>query len=478
MRLPALLALTLCAALPAQAADISASRQTAASKQARAGEAEFRALYKELVEINTTLSVGSCTKAAEAMKARLLKAGFPESQTKIIAKPDRPQDGNLVAWLPGSNPKLKPVLLLAHIDVVEANREDWERDPFTLVEEDGFFYARGASDDKAMAAVFTDSMVRYQQEGYKPKRGIKLALTCGEESPNVFNGVKYLIENHRDLIDAAFALNEGGGGRYDQKSGVYRYVAVLAAEKVYQDYTLTTTNPGGHSSRPMPDNAIYQLSHALAKIEAHSFPIEMSDVTRPYWAKFGVIEGGQKGADMIAASKDDQEAIARLRKDPSANAILHTNCVATQIQGGHAPNALPQRATANVNCRIFPGHTQEEIRQVLIKVVNDAGVKIEFQSPPEAVGPKPPLSKEVMGPIEALSADMFPGVAVIPTMASGATDCRFFTPAGIPCYGVSGMLSDGATSNAHGLNERIRVQTLMEGREFLYRLTKMYAGGR
>jgi acetylornithine deacetylase/succinyl-diaminopimelate desuccinylase-like protein len=459
----------------AQAADITASHQTSASKQARAGEAEFRALYKELVETNTTLSVGSCTKAAEAMKARLLKAGYPESQLHVIVPPVRPQDGNLVADLPGTDSKLKPVLLLAHIDVVEANRADWVRDPFTLVEEDGFFYARGSSDDKAMAAVFADSMVRFKQEGFKPKRGIKLALTCGEESPNVFNGVKYLIENHHDLVDSAFALNEGGGGRYDQKTGVYRYVAVLAAEKVYQDYTLTTVNQGGHSSRPTPDNAIYQLAHALEKIEAYSFPIEMSDVTRPYFAKFGVIEGGDHGADMIAASKGDEAAIARLRTDPSANAILHTNCVATQINGGHAPNALPQRATANVNCRIFPGHSQEEILQALKTAVNDPGVKIEFQSPPEKPGTPPPLSKEVVGPIESLSKDMFPGVAVIPVMSSGATDCRFFTPAGIPCYGVSGMFGDGATGNAHGLNERIRVQSLIEGREFLYRLTKAYA---
>ena len=467
------LAATVCAT--AQSADIKESRQTAASKQARAGEAEFRALYKELVETNTTLSVGSCTKAAEAMKARLVKAGYPDSQLHIIVPPVRPQDGNLVADLPGSDSKLKPLLLLAHIDVVEANRADWVRDPFKLVEEDGFFYARGSADDKAMAAVFTDTMVRLKQEGFKPKRGVKLALTCGEESPNVFNGVKYLIENHRDLVEAAFALNEGGGGRYDINTGVYRYVAVLAAEKVYQDYTLTTTNKGGHSSRPTPDNAIYQLAHALDKIEAYSFPIEMSDVTRPYFAKFGAIEGGDSGADMIAASKDDAAAIERLRKDPSANAILHTNCVATQINGGHAPNALPQRATANVNCRIFPGHTQEEIRQALVSAVNDPGVKIEFQSAPEKPGAPPPLSKDVIGPIEKLSADMYPGVAVIPTMSSGATDCRFFTPSGVPCYGVSGMLGDGATGNAHGLNERIRVQTLIEGREFLYRLAKMYA---
>jgi acetylornithine deacetylase/succinyl-diaminopimelate desuccinylase-like protein len=473
-----LIALVCLAVSVAQAADIRESRQTAASKAARAGEAEFRALYKELVEINTTLSVGSCTKASEAMAARLKTAGFADGDIRIIAPKERPQDGNLVAYLNGTDASLKPVLLLAHIDVVEADRDDWERDPFKLVEENGFFYARGSSDDKAMAAVFTDSLIRFKKEGYRPKRGIKLALTCGEESPNVFNGVKYLLENHRDLIDAEFALNEGGGGRYDQTTGIYKYVAVLAAEKVYQDFTLTTMNPGGHSSRPMPENAIYQLTHALAKIEKHSFPIEFSETGRAYFEKFGVVEGGAKGADMIAAAKGDAAAAQRLLADPSLNAILKTNCVATQINGGHAPNALPQRATANVNCRIYPGHKQEEILAELVRVVNDPGVKVEFQSKPETPGAPPPLSTLVMKPIERLAKDMFPGVAVIPTMNSGATDCRFFTPAGIPCYGVSGMLSDGATTNAHGLNERMRVQTLLEGREFLHRLTQMYAGGK
>jgi len=477
LRLAAFAAASVCIAA-AQAADITASRQTAASTSARTGEADFLALYKELVETNTTLSVGSCTDAANAMKAHLLAAGYPEAQVQVIVPPDWPKQGNLIADLPGSDPKLKPLLLLAHIDVVEANRADWVRDPFKLVEEDGFFYGRGSSDDKAMAAVFADAMVRFKKEKYRPKRGIKLALTCGEETPNVFNGVSFLVQNHRDLVDAAFALNEGGGGRYDQKTGVYRYVSVLAAEKVYQDFTLSTTNQGGHSSRPTPDNAIYQLAHALDKVEAHQFKVEFSDTTRGYFEKFGAIEGGAHGADMIAAAKGDAAAIERLKQDPSANAILRTNCVATQIQGGHAPNALPQKASANVNCRIFPGHNQDEIRQELIAAVNDPGVKLEFQSPPEKVGAPPPLSREVMGPVEKLSADMYPGVAVIPTMSAGATDCRFLTPAGVPCYGISGMLGDGATSNAHGLNERIRVQTLIEGREFLYRLAKMYAGGK
>jgi acetylornithine deacetylase/succinyl-diaminopimelate desuccinylase-like protein len=480
MRFPTLLAASFVLAIAAtvHAADITASRQSAASRQARAGEPEFRALYKELVEINTTLSVGSCTDAANAMKAHLLAAGYTDADAQVIVPPQFPKQGNLVALLPGTDQGLKPVLLLAHIDVVEANRADWERDPFKLVEEDGFFYARGASDDKAMAAVFTDMMVRFKRDKYRPRRGIKLALTCGEETPNVFNGVKFLIESHREVIDAGFVLNEGGGGRYDQNSGVYRYNSVLAAEKLYQDFTLTTTNPGGHSSRPTPQNAIYQLGRALAKIEAHSFPIEFNEVSRAYFRKFGEIEGGDKGADMVAAAGGDGAAIERLRADPSANAILHTNCVATQINGGHAPNALPQKATANVNCRIFPGHDPAEILTELVRVIGDPGVKVEFQSKPETPGAPPPMSREILGPIEALSRDMFPGVAVIPGMAAGATDCRFLTPAGIPCYGVSGMFGDGATGNAHGLNERMRVQSLLEGREFLYRLTRAYAGGR
>jgi acetylornithine deacetylase/succinyl-diaminopimelate desuccinylase-like protein len=362
---------------------------------------------------------------------------------------------------------------------VEAKREDWQRDPFKLTEEGGYFYARGASDDKAMAAVFADSMARFKREGYRPKRGIKMALTCGEETPNVFNGVEYLIKNQRPLIDAAFAINEGGGGRLDQQTGKYLYNGVQVGEKLYQDFTLETTNQGGHSSRPMPDNAIYQMAEALRKIQAFEFPIEFNDTTRTYFERFGNIVGGASGTDMkAAAATQDAAAIARLKADPTLNGMLHTTCVATMIEGGHAPNALPQHVSANVNCRIFPGHAPEEIRQTLTKVIGDEKVKINFQAPPETPGTPPPLTKDVMGPIEALTKDMFPGVTVVPTQASGATDGRFLTPAGIPTYGVSGMFSDGATTNAHGLNERIRVQSLLEGREFLYRLAKLYADDR
>jgi acetylornithine deacetylase/succinyl-diaminopimelate desuccinylase-like protein len=291
--------------------------------------------------------------------------------------------------------------------------------------------------------------------------------------------VSYLVEHNRDLMDAAFALNEGGGGRLDGKTGVYQYNGIQAGEKLYQDFTLETANQGGHSSRPTPDNAIYQMSQALAKLQAFEFPIEYNDATRGYFAKFGDIVGGQQGADMKAvAATGDSAAVDRLKKDPSLNGTFHTTCVATMINGGHAPNALPQHVTANVNCRIFPGHAPEEIRQQLIQAIGDPGVKVAFQAPPEKAGPPPKLTPEIMRPVEKLTKDMYPDVPVVPAQSSGATDGRFLTAAGVPTYGVSGIFSDGATTNAHGLNERIRVQSLMEGREFLYRLAKMYTGGK
>ncbi len=471
-------AVGLAALAAACASEPGASAQgSKADQQARAGETEFRALYKELIEINTTLSVGSCTKASEAMKARLSAAGYPDSDMHLITDPKRPQDGNLVALLPGADASLKPIMLLAHIDVVEANRADWVRDPFKLTEEGGFFYARGAMDDKAMAAIFTDSMVRYKKEGYKPKRGLKLMLTCGEESPNTFNGVKYLVENHRQLIDAEFALNEGAGGRLDpDNNNAYVFNGVQAGEKLYQDYTLEVTNPGGHSSRPVPDNAIYRLGVALEKVSKLEFPIEFNDATKGFFLKMAEMTPGQEGADMKAAATTRYAAaIGRLRANPSYNSLLHTTCVATQLTAGHAPNALPQRATANVNCRIFPGHSQEEIRKQIEAAVGDKDVKVTLQAEPETPSPAPPLTPFIMGPIEKLTKEMFSGAPVVPTMAAGATDGRFLTPIGIPTYGVSGIFADPATTNAHGLNERVPVKSLMEGRAFLYRLTKMYA---
>jgi acetylornithine deacetylase/succinyl-diaminopimelate desuccinylase-like protein len=468
----------LAAVCAGQSADLRAGQASKTSNSARAGEQAFRELYKELIEINTTLSVGSCTEAARSMKAHLGRAGYSENDLSLIAPPNRPKDGNLIALLPGTDASLKPLMLLAHLDVVEAKREDWSRDPFKLIKEGGYFYARGAADDKAMASIFADSMVRFKQEGYKPTRGIKLALTCGEETSENFNGVSYLIEHHRALMDASFALNEGGLGRLDGKTGAYQYNGVQAGEKLYQDFTLETVSPGGHSARPTPDNAINQMAQALTKVQAFEFPIEFNDATRSYFAKFGEIIGGAQGADMeAAAGNGDAAAVTRLKKDPGLNGSLHTTCVATMINGGHAHNALPQRVTANVNCRIFPGHPPEEIRQTLIRTIGDAGVKVAFQAEPEKAGPPPTLTRDIMEPIEKLTSELFPGVPVVPAQAAGASDGRFLTAAGVPTYGVSGIFVDPATENVHGLDERIRVRSLMEGREFLYRLTKMYAGG-
>lgn len=454
---------------------------SASSADPRAGEAEFRELYKELIETNTTLSVGSCTLASEKMKARLVAAGYPESDLHILVnpKPNRPQDGNLIAILPGSNPAKKAILLMAHIDVVEAKREDWVRDPFVLTEEGGFFYARGASDDKAMAAIFVDSMVRFKRDGYKPERTIKMMLNCGEESPNEFVGAKYMVENHLDLISAEFALNEGAGGRIDPETGKYVFNGVQAGEKLYQDFQIEVTNPGGHSSRPVPDNAIYRLGAALGKVQSYEFPIEFNDATRGFFRRMGQITPGQEGQDMRdAADGENAAAIRRLMLNPSYNATFRTTCVATQLTAGHAPNALPQRATANVNCRIFPGHTQEEIRQKLEGAIGDKDVKVTMRSEPETPGAPPRLTPEILGPIEKITEQLFPGVPVIPAMATGATDGRFTTPAGIPTYGVSGIFADAATSGTHGLNERVGVKQLYDGRVFLYLLTKEYAGGK
>ncbi|MGA2186930.1 MAG: M20/M25/M40 family metallo-hydrolase [Steroidobacteraceae bacterium] len=442
-------------------------------------EAAFRALYKELVETNTTRSVGSCTRAAQAMRARLLSAGIPAADTQILAPADRPNDGALVAVLHGTDKRTKPILLLAHIDVVEAKREDWERDPFTLVEENGWFYARGASDDKAMAAVFTDSLMRYRTEGFKPRRDIKLALTCGEETPDVFNSVKWLIDTHPDVLSAAFALNEGAGGELD-KNDKPLALQIQAGEKVYQDFALDATDVGGHSSRPTKNNPIVRLSAGLAKLGAHDFAVALNQATRGYLEAESRLVAPELGADMLAVLRDprDEPAVERLwAVNPGWNGILRTTCVATEINGGHAANALPQHAHANVNCRILPGVPIAEVQQEIIAVLGDAKITVAPTGDPGTQSPLPPLSPDIMGPVRKVAAELWPGVAIVPSMSTGATDGRFLNAAGTPTYGLSGMFHDAEGSHAHGLNERIRVSSLMDGRRFLYEVVKLYANG-
>ncbi|HEY7639599.1 MAG TPA: M20/M25/M40 family metallo-hydrolase [Steroidobacteraceae bacterium] len=445
----------------------------------RPDQAAFREIYQELVETNTTLSAGSCTEAAEKMAARLRKAGYPDSDLHLFATPDHPQEGGLVAILPGTDPKARALLLLAHIDVVEAKRADWERDPFKLVEENGYFYARGSLDDKSMAATWVDTLIRLRGERTKPRRTVKMALTCGEETSGAFNGAEYLVKEQRELIDAAFALNEGAWGMLDA-SGKRVMMGVQAGEKTSQNFRLEVTNPGGHSSRPVKNNAIYHLAGALTRIEHYEFPVKLNDTTRTYFSRMANIVGGEMGAAMtkLVADPKDAAAIAKITDDPTYNGMLHTTCVATMLDAGHATNALPQRARANVNCRIYPDESADSVQQVLQQVVADPEVKVstlETRGPPSVV---PPLTREIMGPIEKVSARFYPGVPVIPLLQPGATDGQFLSTSGIPTYGVNGLFMDPDLGFIHGLNERVRVQSLYDGRDFLYELVKIYAAQR
>lgn len=439
-------------------------------------QVQFRALYKELVETNTTLSSGSCTDAAAKMGARLKAAGFPDSDITYFADPNFPRQGGLVAVLPGTSKTEKAILLLAHIDVVEAKRADWSRDPFTLVEENGWFYARGASDDKAQAAIFTDAMIRLKTAGAKPRRSVKLALTCGEETPGTFDGAEWLTKNRRDLIDAAFALNEGGYGSRDA-AGKPETLGFQAGEKVFQNFRLETTNPGGHSSRPRPDNAIYELAQALVNVGAYEFPVQFNDTTRAYFTAMAKITGGATGAAMTAllANPGDAAANAIVSKNPDWHTKLRTTCVATTIEGGHAENALAQRARANVNCRMFPGDPIANVQAQIVKAVNNPAVTVSALPPLSPTPPPPPLTPLVYGTAVKLAAEMYPGVPVLPGMLPGATDGRFLNAAGIPTYGISGPMLDPDGNGIHGLNERIAVEVLYKQRDYLFALIKLYA---
>ena len=441
----------------------------------RPDQAAFRELYKELIETNTTVTNGSCTEAASKMAARLKAAGFADDQLVAFAVPEHAKDGGLVAVYPGTDKTLKPMLLLAHIDVVEAKREDWTRDPFTLIEENGYFYGRGTIDDKAQAAIWTDTLVRMKQSGTKPKRTIKLALTCGEETSGAFNGAEWLGQNRRDLIDAAFVLNEGGGGRTDGK-GKLIVQSIQIGEKAYQDFTLTATNPGGHSSAPPPDNAIYDLSQALLKIGAYEFPLQFSDVTRAFFLKSGPLRGGEQGAAMVALARNPQDKAAEaiVNQDKALHSLLRTTCVATLVDAGHALNALPQRATANVNCRMFPGRTAAETKAALARAIGNPKIAIEERVKDKPIAVPPPLDPKIIGPVEKLAAKHFPGVPVIPAMSTGATDALYLT--GIPVYGVPSVWTDPDGNGTHGLNERVEVKALYTARDYLFDLVKALAG--
>ncbi len=448
---------------------------TASAQVVRADQAAFRSLYKELVETNTTESVGSCTAAAAKVGRRMKAAGFDDAQLTFFSVPRYPKNGGLVAVLPGSDPKARAILLLAHLDVVEANPADWTRDPFRLIEENGYFYGRGSSDDKAQAAIWADAMINFKKSGYKPRRTIKMALTCGEEG-GAFNGAQWLGQNRRELIDAEFALNEGGGGVLDA-NGKPQYLAINVGEKTYQDFDLELTNSGGHSSRPVKSNAIYQLARALQRVSEYAFPVHLNDTTRAMLTQLSAQTPGPAGAAFkeLVAHPDDNAAADLISQDPTLNGTIRTTCVATMVEAGHAKNALPQRAHANVNCRITPGETIEQVKDVLTRVVADPEVKIGFADKMATVAGAVPLRAAIIDPAVALGKKMFPGVPMLTTMSTGATDGRYLGSVGIPTYGIPGIFYDADYGHIHGLNEQIRVKSLYEGRDYMVELVKLYA---
>ncbi len=441
-----------------------------------------REVYQELIEINTADSVGSVTRAAEAMARRFRAAGFPARDVQLLVPAGKPTKGNLVVRYRGRGGPgaAKPILLLAHLDVVAALRSDWSIDPFVLTEKDGYFYGRGTGDDKAMASIFVANLLEDRKNGWVPDRDIILALTADEEGGDA-NGVDFLIAYHRELIDAAYALNEGGGGSL--RDGKPFLNSVQAAEKVYADFTLTARNRGGHSSVPRPDNAIYQLVDALARVARYQFPVQLNDVSRTFFERTAALETPDVAAAMrtLVATPADSGAAAVLARDPRYNSMLRTTCVATRLSGGHAYNALPQTATANVNCRIVPTSNPREAREALARVIGDTGVRITETI---ALGERgdaipSPLTAEIMDPVTSITHELFgANVPVIPVMSTGATDGRRLRSAGIPTYGVSGLFGDPNDSRAHGRDERMLVKSYFDGQEFLQRLVHRLAGGK
>jgi len=438
-----------------------------------------RDIFRELIEINTTDSVGSTTVAAQAMRQRLLTAGFPPADLQVLGPNDR--KGNLVARFRGTG-KGKPILIIAHLDVVEAKRSDWTTDPFQFVEKDGFFYGRGTQDMKDSDAIAVVTLIRFLQEGYKPNRDIILALTADEEG-GTFNGVDWLLKNHRELMDAEYVLNPDAGGVMTDK-GKPVDVEVEATEKLYADFQLTATNPGGHSSLPRPDNAIYEITDALSRLQRTQFPFELNNVTRAWFSQITASEKPDVAAEIRAMLKSppDPGAIAKLSESPRFNSTMRTTCVATRLSGGHADNALPQTAQALVNCRILPGHSKEEVRQDLIRIFADSKIAVRYKDPATAEyldkAPDtkaflpPPLRADVMDPLRAIAAKMWPGAPVIPEMETGASDSIYTIAAGLPSYGICGIAIDADDVRAHGKDERLRVSSYYDGVDFYYRFLK------
>ena len=479
MRLPPLarFAAELLSMLAAAAAPAAVGAATTADKTS---DALAQQIYRQLIEINTTdTPAGNVTTAALAMAQRFREAGFPAADMALMGATDRTQ--NLVVRLHGTG-KHRPVLLIGHLDVVEARREDWNSDPFKLIEQDGFFYARGSLDMKSPDAIMVATLMRMQREAFVPQRDIILALTANEEG-GCCNGVEWLLKNRRPLIDAQFVLNQDESSVLSDH-GKPQFFRLIATEKLYADYRLTVTNKGGHSSQPVPDNAIYTLTRGLNRLAAYEFPFELNNVTRAYFERTARVETGQRSADMRAILREtpDPAAIARLSRDVDDHSLMRTTCVATRLAAGHANNALPQRAEAVVNCRILPGHSPEQIRQVLIKVLSEPGItvgslssdgKLSEKAPDQGGFAPPPLLPEFMTALEQVVGQMWPKLEVIPSMSAGASDAVYTSAAGLPTYTFSGLAIDRDDDRSHGRDERLGVESFYRGNEFFYRFLKL-----
>ena len=476
------------AALLCAAVAVAQTAGSPAGPEDESPEALARSIFQELIEINTTDSVGNVTTAAEAMAKRLRAAGFPDSDLALLGPNARKK--NLVVRLHGTGqhmftPGPRPVLLIGHLDVVEARREDWSTDPFKFIEKDGYFYGRGTQDMKDGDAIMVTTLIRMKKTGFRPNRDIILALTADEEGGSA-NGVDWLLKQHRDLVDAAFVINHDGSSIVTEH-GKPQYYELDGTEKIYGDFQLMVTNPGGHSSLPVPDNAIYALADGLARLEKYEFPFELNTVTRGYYEQMATIETGQRAADMkaILRTPPDAAAIGRLAKDPTDHSIMHTTCVATRLEGGHANNALPQRAAAVVNCRILPGHSPEEVRRELVRIVADPRITIKWIDDNGQVQdkasdrkgyPPPPLQPEIMQPLAALVSQDWPGLTVVPNMSAGASDGVFTSAAGMPTYTITGIAIDRDDVRAHGRDERLGVESFYKGNEFFYQYLRTLTG--
>jgi len=455
---------------------IAASSKLAAEDRAQINQ-EARAILKQLIEINTTESSGNVTRAAEAMAQRLRDAGFPEKDV-IVAGPNE-RKKNLVVRLRGTGQK-PPILFIGHLDVVEARREDWSMDPFQFIELDGNFYGRGTRDMKAGDAILIMSFLRLEREGYRPDRDLIVALTADEESGDS-NGVDWLLKEHKEWIDAEYCINLDGG-EFERMRGARVLAGLQASEKVYADFQFETTNPGGHSSVPGPDNAIYELAAALEKLQKFSFPVKINEITRDYFEQSANFTSGPLAADLRGAAQEpaNPSSIQHLSAIPYYNSLLRTTCVATMLAGGHAPNALPQSARANVNCRIFPGEDPEQVRKTLERVVADPGVKVTMVAEKTADGkvipvvavPPSALIPELTSALERALSTMWSGMQVVPTMSTGATDGKYLRIAGIPTFGIACMFFDMEDDRSHGRDERVGVQDFYDGVEFGYRFMK------